>query len=101
VNVACCCDVPLSCPLPLLQNATTITSKFRDLFGLELALKQELQELNGAQQAAVDELLTLQAACRQPPPALVELAATCSRHGLLLPLACLNVDVPPCSMLAG
>lgn len=32
-----------------LQNATTIASKFRDLYGLELALKQELRELTRAQ----------------------------------------------------
>ena len=31
------------------QNATTIASKFRDLYGLELALKQELRELGRAQ----------------------------------------------------
>ena len=32
-----------------LQNATTIASKFRDLYGLELALKQELRELSRVQ----------------------------------------------------
>lgn len=32
-----------------MQNATTIAGKFRDLFGLELALKQELRELVRAQ----------------------------------------------------
>lgn len=36
-------------PLPAAQNATSIASRFRDLYGLELALKQELRELGRAQ----------------------------------------------------
>ena len=124
------------------QNAASIASRFRDLHGLELAVKQEVRELGRAQAEATQELqrlqvrererkgasrrvgwevvvpvppqrwygsvvcvharvesgqgdcfvlaacplacqpalmLILQAACRAPPPALVELAATCSR----------------------
>lgn len=33
---------------PPAQNATSIASRFRDLFGLELVLKQELGELTKA-----------------------------------------------------
>lgn len=36
-------------PLAAAQNATTLASKFRDLYGLELALKQELRELGRTQ----------------------------------------------------
>lgn len=41
------CRPPASPPPP--QNATTIASRFRDLYGLEIALKQELRELGRAQ----------------------------------------------------
>ncbi|KAL4857890.1 E3 ubiquitin-protein ligase [Chlorella vulgaris] len=61
------------------QNATSIASKFRDLYGLELVLKQELGEYNKAQAAATNELQRLQVACQNPSPGIINLAATCGR----------------------
>lgn len=53
--------MPPALPPPLPQNATNIASRFRDLFGLELAAKQELLELNTARIEALEELQRLQA----------------------------------------
>ncbi len=44
-----------------MQNAASIASRFRDLYGLEMVMKQELGELQKAQADATQELERLQA----------------------------------------
>ena len=54
-------------------------TRFRNLFGLEISLKQEVEHLNRAQREAMAEVERLQSACMQPPPGFVALAAQCGR----------------------
>lgn len=81
---------------PLLQNATTIASKFRDLYGLELALKQELRELGRVQVGAA--LFTRKRALstyqRQSLRQRVMVACCCQGH---LPRAVLWLQAGPAS----
>ncbi|KAK9810177.1 hypothetical protein WJX72_006177 [[Myrmecia] bisecta] len=61
------------------QNATSLTRRFRDLFGLKLLLQGELEAMAAARQAALSVLGQLTESCRQLDPVLVEQAGQCGR----------------------
>lgn len=60
------------------RNASNIADRFRNLFGLQMVLKQDLKDMHEAQEAAMKPLTELQASVADPSPSLVELAANCA-----------------------
>ena len=61
------------------RNAISIASKFRDLIGLQMILKSELEALSAAQTAALTYFQQLTSEVANPSTALVSLAASCTR----------------------
>jgi E3 ubiquitin-protein ligase SHPRH len=61
------------------RNATDIGGRFRDLFGLQLLLQQNLKELETHETKALSELNRLARACENPSKQLIQMAASCAR----------------------
>lgn len=61
------------------RNAASITSRFRDLFGLQSVLSHDINAMTAAGRAAMDGLRALAGEVADPPAALVQLAACCPR----------------------
>jgi E3 ubiquitin-protein ligase SHPRH len=65
--------------LNTLRNAVSIASKFRDLMGLQIVLKNELEALSTAQTTALTSFESLSNEVANPSASLVALAASCTR----------------------
>jgi len=61
------------------RNAVSIASKFRDLTGLQMILRTELEALSAAQTTALTSFQQLSSEVANPSASLIALAASCTR----------------------